>query len=162
MKERTWCIICSFDIILKMIKTLEDREKLLAELLGQHNGLRKDLADIVLLATNVKSNSSAISDSLSKFQEDIKNHLDLEDNTFYPAVLDFFAEKGLNPKNIQEFIDSMKAIAVVVIGFFEKYSDKERIEVSADKFAGDFEIIKEKIEMRMSSEEEGVYLYLRF
>ncbi len=145
-----------------MIKTPEEREKLLAELLAQHNGLRKDLADIAFLAANAKNNSSAIFDSLSKFQGDIKNHLNLEDNTFYPAVLEFFAEKGLSPKNIQEFIDSMKAIAVIVIGFFEKYSGKEKIEASAEKFAGDFEIVKGKINLRMSSEEDGVYLYLRF
>ena len=114
------------------------------------------------MAADVRANSSAIFDSISKFKIDLKTHLDLEDNIFYPEILEFFAEKGLNSSNVQEFINSMKAIAVIVLGFFEKYSDKDKIEVSAEKFGSDFQLIKEKIEMRMSAEEDGVYLYLRF
>ena len=51
-----------------MLKTLEEREKLLAELLAQHNGLRRDLAEMAILIPNASGDAAGVEGAFNKFK----------------------------------------------------------------------------------------------
>lgn len=136
-----------------------DNKKLVEVLIGQHRNLEKILG---LAAEELKKENpdgGAIVATLGNFKENLLEHLKLENENFYPALLADMEAKGQNTEKTQQFIDEMGVIGEKVTGFLGSYAAKEVIEENIDKFREDFQLIVGTLSIRIESEENGVFAY---
>ena len=137
-------------------------QELVSTLKSQHRTLQADLA----LATedaksDTESKGVSILSSLTKFKNDLVEHLKLENEVFYPDYLDKKTKRGEDVTNTKEFIRQMDDIGKVVIGFLEKYNTSEKINAAVSDFKKELPNIISTLNLRIETEEEGVFdLYL--
>ena len=92
-------------------------------------------------------------DKLMSVKPSLIEHLDVEDEKFYP-VLWKEAEQNIKLKEaLQIFAKDLENISRVVFGFFDSY-DKG---VLGDRLSGDFETLFMVIRYRMENEENILY-----
>ena len=128
-----------------------NRRELIDTLEKQHRGLRSDLKQAMQNAK--KTLLSETVETLGKFKKDLAEHLDLENNTFYP---DYLALTKANEK-VKKFIDEMIVIGEEITAFLNQYDQAEKISASGDKFIPELERITETLNLRIEMEEEGLY-----
>lgn len=102
---------------------------------------------------------SGIIAELKNFQDVLTAHLKIEDGEFYPQILRHLEEKRVDTKSVREFIAKMKEIGREVYGFLERYDTALKIEHDLAQFKKDFMHIEGILLLRISTEEESVYLY---
>jgi len=129
-----------------------DKQNLVSTMKEQHKGLQADLMSLteVLLG-------GIIVGGLEKFKSDLTGHLSLENETFYVQLLEKMREKGMDTKNTETFIASMNDIAKVVMEFLNKYGDVGFVSENIDEFKQDLQGIIKALNVRIESEEDGVY-----
>jgi len=118
----------------------------------QHKGLQADLSAVAGLVSGAD-----ISSGLVKFKNDLIEHLNLENGTFYAELLKKMKDAGQDTKDTEAFIESMNDIAKVVMAFLEKYSVAEHVNNNIDAFIQETGGIIKAFNVRIESEEEGVY-----
>lgn len=131
-------------------------DDLIATLISQHNDLRRGILTIIEAE---EFNASGIFENLENFKKTLSNHLNLEDNMFYPGVLKKLENRKIETETVLKFIEEMKIIAEKVFMFFEKYDKEEKIKMNQEEFKTDFKRISETLNIRMESEEDGIYMY---
>jgi len=129
-----------------------DKETLVETLKKQHKGLQADLSAVAGLVSGAD-----ISSGLVKFKNDLIEHLNLENGTFYAELLKKMKDAGQDTKDTEAFIESMNDIAKVVMAFLEKYSVAEHVNNNIDAFIQETGGIIKAFNVRIESEEEGVY-----
>jgi hemerythrin-like domain-containing protein len=132
-------------------------DNLVSIMVGQHRGLQKDLGNISDQFSERKINVSEISKFLKKFTKDLKEHLELENNVFYKQLLEKMKLKGQDTTKTELFIDQMKEIEKVVGTFLKKYDDLDKDNIN--NFKKEFKNIVDTLNIRIESEEAGVYAY---
>ncbi len=136
-----------------------NREKIITTLTAQHRILEKILNTIDIFLKAKKINFSAIASELGHFEKDITEHLQLENEVFYPELLKDMKRKRQNTYNTEQFILEMENIEVIMISFFKKYENSCGIKDNVDIFRREFSDIVEILAVRIESEEEGIYVY---
>lgn len=128
-------------------------------LIKQHNELRREIAVIKEESQKDAPVFSALSVGLEQFGKLLAGHLNLENNVFYPKLLEKLESKGLNTADTRKFIDEMKEIGKQINGFLGKYGSAEQIEKNFNSFKPDLNEMIAVLLIRIYSEENGVYLY---
>ena len=86
-------------------------------------------------------------------------HLELENNKFYPELLDQMKKKGQDISKTELFIAEMKGIEAVVLAFLKKYSNAEGIEKNKEELKTELLDFIDALTLRVEAEEVGVYSY---
>jgi len=132
---------------------VQSPQELVSTLKAQHRSLQADLS-AALDGTN-----SAL--ALTKFRNDLLEHLQLENEVFYPDYLEKQGKKGEDVTKTKEFIKQMDDIGNVVMAFLNKYNAAEAITATTEDFKKELETIIRTLNLRIETEEEGVFgLYL--
>lgn len=137
-----------------------DNKRLMQTLRAQHQELREILATISKEIGKKITNSRMCRDDLKLFRTKLTEHLTLEDNIFYPEVFKILEEQGRDIQKTKEFVNEMKIIGGKVFGVLDTYSSEVEIEKDFSTFTKKVQEMIEQILLRISTEEDGVYMYL--
>lgn len=103
--------------------------------------------------------------SISRTQESFKSvlfeHLALENEEFYPRLIAAIGASDApsdGVERIKRFIAGMKDIGIAVESFLKKYADDRSIRLSWPDYKKDLAKCASLLEIRMESEEQGVYM----
>jgi len=131
-----------------------DKKNLISTMISQHRVLQKDLGAEVEL-----SESEELHNGLEQFTKDLVEHLGLENETFYPELLKGMKEKEQDTTKTELFIGEMKEIEKAVHAFLDKYNSAENIQKDVAEFKQELSGIVDALNLRIESEESGVYSY---
>lgn len=134
-------------------------ENIIDVLISQHNELRRETAGIKAESQKDAPNFSAILVNLEEFKKSLVAHLNLENNVFYPKLLQKLESRGFDTRETRKFIDEMKEIEKQIRGFIGKYDSAEKVEKNLASFKPDLNEAIAVLFIRIYSEENGVYLY---
>lgn len=138
---------------------MENLDNIIERMMQQHRNLQKDIGIALVLSKNEEIKANEINAYLKQFSLDLKEHLNLENGIFYPKLIDAMKSKGIDTLKTEDFINQMKEIGVVVTVFLEKYTEISNIEKDLSIFIKELENIISVLNLRIESEEEGVYSY---
>jgi len=138
---------------------MQNLKNIVPTLTGQHRLLQKDLGDIAELLKIGSPDYEKVSELLSKFSKDLMEHLHLENDLFYVELLKKMKVVWTDTAETEAFIGEMKAIEDTVQKFLSKYKGGPEIKNSADSFPSEFSLIVNTLNIRIESEESGVYGY---
>lgn len=134
-------------------------DEMLPTLLAQHNELRAEIKDMHEQAADPVSNANTLYDDMQALQKTIAVHITLEDGVFYPKLLKKMGEQHLDIIKTKEFIEQMKVIGAQMSAFLEEYNSVEKIKASPEKYREMLETVSSVLMIRISTEEDSVYLY---
>ncbi len=138
---------------------MNELENIVPRLTEQHRLLQKDLGMAAAMAEMEKPSSEEIEKWLRQFTADLGEHLHLENAIFYVELLKKMKEAGVDTADTEAFIADMKNIGNKVEAFMKKYEEAESINVSLGEFKSELFPIINTLNVRIESEESGVYLY---
>lgn len=128
-------------------------------MVNQHRKLKNDLDNVLALSEKVDVDFNEIENILNKFSFDLQEHLHLENDIFYPALLENMREQGADTLKTENFINQMKEIGTILFVFLEKYKDSINIKNHLIDFKRESVDIISELNLRIESEESGVYIY---
>jgi hemerythrin-like domain-containing protein len=134
-------------------------KNIITTLIEQHHGLKKDLELVAKVIGEDTGASDKVVTLLGQFEKDLVDHLELENNQFYPELLSAMKTKGQDPSKTEQFIDEMKNIEKTVVSFLNKYRDAAGLDKNINDFKKEFPDITTTLSLRIESEEAGVYAY---
>jgi len=138
---------------------MEEINNILETLIAQHRVLQKDLIDSLALSILENPDIPQIDAGMKKFLVDLPEHLNLENNIFYPNLLEKMKKKNIDTIKTEAFIAEMIIIGNAVMAFSDKYKTMPLIESQFDNFKKELSNIISVLNTRIESEESGVYLY---
>jgi hypothetical protein len=138
---------------------MESLNNVTVVLIDQHRGLQKCLGETKDLTQFTKPELSMIISSLKSFNSDLLAHRHLEEEVFYPELLRRMKADDLDTFKTTEFIKEMEDIGVLVAVFLAKYLDDVILEKKLIDFIEELDNITETLNIRIESEEAGVYGY---
>jgi hypothetical protein len=138
---------------------MTDTTNLVATLISQHRILQDNLGQVNIQLTQVSPSGGKIDEFLKIFASNLKGHLALENSVFYVELIKKMEDKGEDTTKTKEFIAEMDKIGEVVMAFLGKFHNSEIIEKQIDEFKESFTTTVETLNMRIETEESGVYLY---
>lgn len=133
-------------------------EGLIKLLISQHNSLSDNLGKIKNETLKNSLNFHVIAESLKNFFILLEEHLDLENNKFYPLVFEKFKNDKMATKDIQNFKNEMDEIVKDVEIFIKKFEDEDKIANDFNDFKKYLDFIISSLSIRVSSEEKGIFL----
>lgn len=134
-------------------------EDILSTLIQQHQQLIGILTGVKSKIHNGKADSLDISVRLETFKKVLAKHLALENNNFYPELINKMKMRNMEVGDTELFIGQMKVLEREVLDFLSKYNEPKKIDAQLDKFSPEFDFIVSSLMMRITSEEDGIYLY---
>lgn len=134
-------------------------EKIIATLKKQHQEMKGILAGIKDRLHTDAPAAPDISARLVNFRKALDKHLDLENNTFYPKLLSKMKEQNMEVGNTELFIGEMKTLEIEILDFLHRYDQSKKIDANLIRFKQEFDFIISSVMMRITSEEDGVFLY---
>lgn len=138
---------------------MDQTSDLIETLIGQHRKLQKELADILEMLKNEEKNAEIVKSMLEQFSSDLEKHLELEKDTFYPELLRRMEAKGGDTSTMKEFINQMEEIGVTVRAFVEGYKNLLLDDGQFDTFKKELKRVILLQNLRIETEESGVYGY---
>lgn len=138
---------------------MTDTNNIVSNLIAQHRGLQADLGGVAEVIQAEQPSSEKIHGLLQKFTTDLTAHLALENDVFYVQLLEQMKAKHQDTSKTEQFIAEMDTIGIAVKAFLGKYSTAPAIEVAISKFKAEFSDIVNTLNLRIESEESGVYAY---
>lgn len=136
-----------------------NKKNIISTMIDQHRLLQKEVKSISDILTNDSVDTITVNIILSEFKKNLEIHLTLENNVFYVELFKEMESKGQNTSDTKDFIDQMKDIEKIVIGFLEKYNSSDSVKNNIVDFKKEFVSIRETLTLRIESGEEGVYTY---
>ena len=133
-------------------------ETLVQKLQEQHKQI-----DLILNSLSKEINSENVDavyvfDNLQKFNNILTEHLKLEDENFYPKLLETLEEKKENTDEIKEFIEQMDRIVKQVKSFLNFYDSVDMIKQADNTIMQfEFEEMMNDLETRINVENLFVY-----
>jgi regulator of sigma D len=134
-------------------------QDLITTLIAQHNELRTQMQRLDSLALPGKEAADEIVPALAVFKQALLAHLSLENTQFYPVVLEKFKDNKPETETLHRFIEEMKNIEKAVLVFLGKYGAQEAVVSDSARFRTDLKVMISTLMIRISAEEDGVYLY---
>jgi regulator of sigma D len=137
---------------------VENKKQLVDTLIAQHRKLQKDLSEVLAIAQSSELHQGAqVLARIAIFNTDLTEHLTLENGTFYPEYLTILSNAGQDSTSTKKFIAEMVKIGETVANFFKSYSTPESINNATTSFVIELTTIIRVLNMRIETEEEGVY-----
>jgi len=136
-----------------------EKNKIVETLISQHKMLRESLHELEKQVGAVNPDSSFLVDQIDKFKHLLVEHLRLENNVFYPALLEDMKDREMKTSDTEKFIEKMKDIEKKIEPFFEKYKAEQDIAKDFKLFTYELNEMAVILLLRISAEEDGVYLY---
>ena len=141
---------------------LSNPQELISTLKIQHRALQADLSivqDELTKGLSVKTDTVIL--ALTKFRNDLIEHLKLENNEFYPDYLDKKAKRGEDVSSTRDFIKQMEDIGKTVMLFLDTYDNSAAVNTNLTVFSKALNGVISVLNTRIETEEEGVFgLYL--
>jgi len=135
------------------------KEDIINILKKQHQEMKGILAGVKDKLHTDTPESPDILKRLINFKKSLDKHLKLENDSFYPELLKKMREKNLEVSNTELFIGEMKKLEQEIIDFLKKYNDPKKIDNNLARFKPEFDFIISSVMIRITSEEDGVFLY---
>jgi hypothetical protein len=134
-------------------------ENIVKTLKKQHVEIEKILHEVDnYLESNKEIDPVYIHEHLLNFGKILMEHITLEDNEFYPDLLEKMKKAHENTEDIYDFIARMNVILDYVYGFLENYDSPEKIKAEhRDSFRALFIRMMSRLEIRINVEELFVY-----
>ncbi len=136
-----------------------DKQNIVSTMIKQHRVLQKEVGLVMEIIREDKIDAEKIIQGLKQFKKDLAEHLELENEVFYAELLKEMKAKGQDTEKTEMFIDEMNDIEKVVVAFLEKYKDGKSIKEKIAEFKKEFPGIVDTLNLRIESEEAGVYAY---
>jgi len=137
-----------------------EKSELVLKMKQQHKDLHECVDFIFNQLSEIKGPSPLeIAKKLGEFENNLKIHLKLENETFYPALLKDMKKKGEDTKITEDFISEMKNIETEINSFLENYRSANEIELDMAGFEDEFSRIRRSYILRVETEESGVFTY---
>ena len=136
-----------------------DKKNIISTMIEQHRTLQKEVGAVIELLQGEKIEAEKIAQGLEQFKKDLVEHLELENETFYPELLKEMKVKGQDTTKTEQFVAEMKDIEKVVVAFLEKYKNSMSVEEKINEFKEELPKIGDTLVLRIESEEAGVYSY---
>lgn len=126
---------------------------------SQHRGIERFLENIDSdLKAHEYLSEEFLVDEIKKLRAILDQHIELEDNNFYPSLLNKMNEVGEDQTEVLNFIEKIDAILENTYDFLDNYNTAEKIhEAGKDKFRSDFIEVSTKLEIRINVEELSIY-----
>lgn len=134
-------------------------DNLVTTLKKQHQELQGILAGVKKKFNGSAPDGPEILSRLANFKQALGKHLKLENDTFYPELLEKIKARGLDVASIEIFIAEMKKLEKEISDFLKKYNSPKAIRNDPGRFRSEFDFITSSMIMRITSEEDGVFLY---
>lgn len=138
---------------------MEDATNIISKMTSQHRVLQKHLSDAMSLSSSIEPDCPEIDRILKQFNKDLSGHLELENNVFYVELIEKMRKKNWDTAKTEQFINAMKDIGKIVISFLERYKDDKIIKSEMAEFRPELKSIIDMLNLRVESEEAGVYTY---
>lgn len=138
---------------------MEDTTNIVSRMIAQHRILQKELSDAASLAAAGGPDCRAINRALKQFKKDLMAHLELENNVFYSELLIRMEKSGQDTAKTREFINAMGEIGKTIVSFLEKYKNSKIIKSKIAEFKPELSSVINALNLRVESEESGVYTY---
>lgn len=137
-------------------------KELVGKLIAQHRKLQGDLKVVLDMLKDDKTfDSDSTLEYLINFKRDLLEHLELENEVFYPDYLKKKSLKGEDILSTKEFIGLMDGIGKEVMNFLERYNNPESIGMNRQVFSDELQKMQDTLNNRIETEEDGVYgIYL--
>jgi regulator of sigma D len=138
---------------------MENLNNIVETMIFQHRVLQKDLGAVSVLTKEEKPNSEEIIKLLKQFATDLSAHLQLENDVFYVQLLKKMKDQGQDTADTEQFILEMKKIGDTVMAFLGKYKEAASVANEIVAFTQELNGIIPILNLRIESEESGVYDY---
>lgn len=132
-------------------------ENIINILLSQHIGIKNHLSEIKEETEKNQPLAETVFNGLTEFKNLLAQHLDLENNVFYPQLLEKMEKRGIDIKETVKFIEAMKSIEKKIENFMKKYASVENIRNNIRNFKIDLSNISSILILRMTNEETEVF-----
>lgn len=136
-----------------------DKETIVTTMIKQHRDLQKEVRSLAEVSEKEEVDFEQINKGLKQFEKDLAKHLKLEDEVFYPELLKDMKQNGIDTANTEQFILEMKEIEQAILAFLDKYGSSDKIKNKIDEFKKELPKISSTLNLRIESEEAGVYGY---
>lgn len=137
----------------------EEQKTLITRMIQQHRNLQKEIELVVELVAKETVDTVKVVETLTQFGIDLAEHLTLENEKFYPELLEGMKAKGQNTTKTKMFIAEMTNIEKVVTEFLTGYRDEKSVSEKLENLKTELSEIVEALVLRIESEEAGVYSY---
>ena len=138
---------------------MTDQKNIVSIMIKQHRGLQADLGEVAEVVQAGQPSGEKIHELLQKFTTDLTAHLSLENGTFYVQLLEKMKAKHQDTSKTEQFIAEMDAIGTAVKAFLSAYNTANSIADGINEFKGALSDIVDTLNLRIESEESGVYAY---
>jgi len=134
-------------------------ENLISTMLEQHRELQKNIGLALSFSLKSGNNAAEIFQALAVFKNNLDAHLRLENDIFYVDLLKKMKEKKLDTSKTELFIQEMVKIYGVIVSFLNDYASADVIKNRIGEFRKILPDIIDALNLRIESEESGVYNY---
>jgi len=138
---------------------MENLDNIVERMTRQHRVLQKDLEEALELSKRASPTFQEIENKLGQFLNHLQDHLHLENDIFYPNLLENMKRAGVNTVQTQVFIEEMKEIGETIGVFLKKYTENGVIKSQFENFKKELVTIINELTLRIEAEEMGVYFY---
>lgn len=127
------------------------------ELKSEHKTVARLIEEIKGLIQ--KNDTQGIAAHMGTLKSGLLAHLKKEDDKLYADLLKTAREKNIEMVviTVNTFSTAMKGIAARILGFFDKYPNKDEIAKLTTEFSKDFQGVYEDIMKRVNNEEKVLY-----
>lgn len=134
-------------------------KNLIPKLINQHKNLRKELGRVQSEITAGPIDFLELNADLVNFKKLFETHLKLENGVFYPRLIEKFRGRKIETGYIEKFKREMQTFEQEVTAFLRRYDEPAKIESGIDRFKPEFNFMVSSMMMRITSEEDSVFLY---
>ena len=109
-----------------------------------------------------KGNVDNILEDLDDFKFEFQTHIQLEEQFFYPYVLNKYKNNSEIASMLKKKEDEMKEITKVLFNFLKKYENNDYLKNNLDKFKEELNVLGNALKERIYFEENNMYtLYMK-
>ena len=135
------------------------KKNIILAMVEQHRGLQKRVGVVLQELQENSIDIAKISQGLKQFNQDLAEHLKLENEVFYINLLKDMKNSGQDITQTEQFIAEMEGIGKAVGLFLKKYDTPTKVKEQIEEFKLEMPGIGNALNLRIESEEAGVYGY---
>jgi len=138
---------------------MSNKASVISMMVKQHRNLQGELNSVAGVLQLEAVEALKIIGLLKNFRKDLSDHVCAESKLFYLELLKEMEERGQDTSKTKLFIEEMGELAKEVYAFLDKYQEAEKIDRETAVFKEEFAQILRALNLRIESEEVGVFAY---